>query len=153
MRTKHLVIGTMLLGCAAAFAAPAPGTKSFEKTMPLPKSETKVGWENDRCAVVSVSLQNYPSSDDVEKARKDPSDNTWMWWNFHVENGGGRKCRIKLWVDIYDKAGNVIKASDRSDTVDAGKYDDNIRLSTRMKTLEIVESPKARIRAEIGPKD
>ena len=153
MNAPRLSIPALILGCAAALAAPAPGTREFEKTMPLPKSETKVGWSNERCAVVSVNLQNYPSSDDVDKAKKDPSDHTWMWWNFHVENGGSRKCRIKLWVEIYDKNGSVLKASDRTGTVDADKYDDNIRLSTRMKTLDIVESPKARIRAEIGPTD
>lgn len=153
MRRRLLAIPILVLGCAAALALPAPGTKEFEKTMPLPKTETKVGWSNERCAVVSVNLQNYPSSEDIEKARKDPSDHTWMWWNFHVENGGGKKCRIKLWVEVYDKNGKIAKASDRTDTVDAGKYDDNIRLSTRMRTLDIVESPKARVRAEIGPKD
>ena len=153
MKARRLSIPALVLGCAAALAAPAPGTKEFEKTMPMPRSEAKIGWSNERCAIVSVSLQNYPSSDDVDKAKKDPSDHTWMWWNFHVENGGGRKCRIKLWVEVYDKNGKVAKTGDRTDTVDAGKYDDNIRVSTRMHTLDIVESPKVHVRAEIGPTD
>jgi hypothetical protein len=54
-------------------------------------------------------------------------------------------------VDVYGKDGRIAKSSDRSDTVDAGKLDDNIRLSTRMRTLDIADSPKAHIRAEIGP--
>jgi hypothetical protein len=139
-----------LLAASASMLAAADG--KFEKTIPLPKNgEARLNWDRDRCKVLSVSLQNYPSSDDVDKARRDPSDKTWMWWNFHVENGGGRKCKIQLWVDVYDKGGNVVKAGDRSDTVSAGKYDDNIRVSTRMRTLDIVEAPRARLRAEIRP--
>ena len=146
---KRSAMAALLLACASALAA-ADG--KFEKTIALPKNgEAKLNWTHERCTVSSVSLQNYPSSDDVDKARRDRDDKTWMWWNFHVENRGARKCKIALSVAVYDKSGNVLKASDRSDTVSAGKYDDNIRLSTRMRTMDIVEAPKARLRAEIRP--
>ena len=55
-------------------------------------------------------------------------------------------------MDVYDKSGKVVKSSDKTDTVDDHKMDDNIRISTRMRTLDIADSPQARIRAEIGPK-
>jgi hypothetical protein len=141
--------GVLLIFAPALFAAP-----SFEKTIPIPRTgETKLGWTSEGCSVRAVSLQNYPDRDDIEKARKsDPNDHSWVWWNFHVENRGQTKCKIKLWVDVYGKDGQIVKSSDRSDTVDAGKLDDNIRLSTRMKTLDIADSPKAHIRAEIGTK-
>jgi hypothetical protein len=146
---KHLAMAALLAASASTLAA-ADG--KFEKTIPLPKNgEARLNWDRDRCKVVSVSLQNYPSSDDVDKARRDRDEKTWMWWNFHVENGGSRKCKIKLWVEVFDKGGNVLKTGDRSDTVSADKYDDNIRVSTRMRTMDIVEAPKARLRAEIGP--
>ena len=146
---KRAAMAALLLACASALAA-AEGR--FEKTMPLPKNgEAKLNWTHDRCTVLGVSLQNYPSSDDVDKAKRDRDDKTWMWWNFHVENRGDRKCKITLSVEVYDKSGNVLKASDRSDTVSAGKYDDNIRVSTRMRTMDIVEAPRARLRAEIRP--
>ena len=149
---KRPAILVLLLGCASLLAA--PDSRSFEKTFPLPRTgEAKLDFSRDQCTVLAVSLQNYPSHDDIEKARKDPDDKTWMWWNFHVENGGDRKCKIQLWVEIYDKSGNVLKTGDRSDTVDPKKYDDNIRLSTRMRTIDIVDAPRARVRAEIGPKD
>jgi hypothetical protein len=45
-----------------------------------------------------------------------------------------------------------VKSSDKSDTVDPGKVDENIRISTRMRTLEIADSPKVTIRARIEPK-
>ena len=45
-------------------------------------------------------------------------------------------------MDVYDKSGRVVKSSDRSDTVDAGKLDDNIRISTRMRTIDIWDAPK-----------
>jgi hypothetical protein len=139
----------LCLGAPAILAA-----EKFEKSIPVPRSgETRLGWTSAGCTVRSVSLQNYPNSDDIEEARtRKPDDKSWVWWNFHVENRGDSKCRIQLWVDVYGKAGRVAKSSDRSDTVDPGKYDDNIRLSTRMRTLDIADSPKANIRAEIGRK-
>ena len=102
--------------------------------------------------MLSVTVRNFPSREDIEKARNDPSDKSWVWWDFHVENRGSVKCKISLWVDIFDKDGHAVKSSDRSDTVDAGRLDDNIRVSTRMRTLDIANSPKATIRAQIGPK-
>ena len=134
--------------------APALLAASFEKSIPVPRTgEARLGWTSAGCSVLSVSLQNYPSLEDIEKARReDLNDKSWVWWNFHVENRGRVKCRIKLWVDVYDRAGHVAKSSDRNDTVSAGALDDNIRVSTRMRTLDIAESPRAHIRAEIGPK-
>ena len=87
-----------------------------------------------------------------EGADEDPNDNSWVWWDFHVENRGDAKCKISIAVEIFDKSGKVVKSSDKTDTVDGHKMDDNIRLSTRMRTLDIVDSPKAHIRAEIGPR-
>lgn len=134
--------------------APVSLAASFEKSIPVPRTgEARLGWTSAGCSVRSVSLQNYPSQEDIDKARReDPNDNSWVWWNFHVENRGQAKCKIHLWVDIYDRSGHVAKSSDRSDTVDAGALDDNIRVSTRMKTMDIADSPKAHIRAEMGPK-
>ena len=142
----------LLLFSAASVLAASGG--KFEKSIPVPRSgETRLGWTSERCSVRSVSLQNYPSHEDIEKARRfDPDDKSWVWWNFQVENRGDRKCRIWLSVDVFDRAGRVVKSSDRSDTVDAGKLDDNIRVSTRMRTIDIADSPKAHLRAEIGPK-
>ena len=71
---------------------------------------------------------------------------------FNVENRGDHKCKIRLWVEVLDKSGKVIKSGDRSDTVDAGKTDDDIRLSTRMRTIDIADAPKVHLKAEIGSK-
>ena len=126
----------------------------FEKTIPVPRTaRTNLNWNSGGCAILGVSLQNYPNEEDIEKARnRDPKDNSWVWWNFSVENRGDTKCKISLAVEIYDKSGNVLKSSDRSDTIDPHKFDDNIRLSTRMRTLDIVDAPKAKIKADIAPK-
>jgi hypothetical protein len=138
----------------AAGAAASAADRTFEKSMPLPRhGRANLGWTANGCSVKSVSLQNQPSAEDVDKARsKDPDDKSWLWWNFEVENRGNEKCRIQLWVDVYDRSGRVVKSGDRSDTVDSRKFDDNIRVSTRMRTLDIADSPKAHIRAVIGPK-
>jgi hypothetical protein len=144
-----LLAALLLAGFGAAAAVCAA---SFEKTIPIPRGgRAALGWTSGGCSVRGVSLRNYPNSDDVRKARTDPDDKSWLWWDFHVENRGSGKCRISLVVDVYDRSGRVVKSSDKTDTVDDHKMDDNIRLSTRMRTLDIVESPRARIRAEIGP--
>ena len=127
---------------------------AFEKSMQVPRSgPARLGFASHGCSVRTVSLRNYPSPEDIQKARREnPEDKSWVWWDFQVENRGSSKCRIQLVVDVYDRRGRVVKSSDRSDTVDAGKLDDNIRLSTRMRTIDIADSPRARIRAEIAPR-
>lgn len=102
---------------------------------------------------MSLEVRNYPDEEDIEKARRsDPNDHSWLWWQFNVENRGDRKCHIKLWVDVLDKNGNVVKSGDRTDNVDADKLDDDIRVSTRMRTIDAADSPKVRVRADIEPK-
>jgi hypothetical protein len=125
---------------------------SFERTIPVPRhSAASLGWSSGGCTVRSVTLRNYPSAEDIQKARSsDPDDKSWVWWDFHVENRGNEKCRISLVVDVYDKSGHVVKSSDKSDTVDDHKLDDNISVSTRMRTLDIADAPRAHIRAQIG---
>ena len=147
---KKRILALALAGaCAAAFA---PAQQEFEKTIPVPRTGVaRLNWTADRCTVLSVELRNYPDAEDIDKARhSDPNDHSWVWWEFNVENRGDAKCKVRLWVEVLDKNGNVLKASDRSDTIDAHKLDDDIRVSTRMKTLDIADAPKARLRAHIG---
>ena len=145
---------SLLFLAAAAVAGRVGAQQSFEKTIPVPRHGVeRLNWTSDRCSVVSLELRNYPDEEDIEKARhSDPNDHSWVWWEFNVENRGDRKCKIRLWVEVLDKNGKVLKASDRSDTVDAHKDDDDIRVSTRMKTIDIADAPKAHIKAEIGAK-
>jgi hypothetical protein len=149
MRWKTFLV--LFLGSLATLLA-AEG--KFEKSISIPHGgDAKIGFARDGCAVQGVTLRNFPSREDIDTARREkPDDKSWVWWDFHVENRGNKKCKIQLWVDVYDKGGQVVKSSDRSDTVDAGKLDDNIRVSTRMRTIDIWDAPKATIRAEIGPK-
>ncbi len=143
----------LLLSRDAAGQPPAGRNGTFEKTIPLPRTgEARLGWAAGGCSVRAVSLRNYPSSEDIEKARKDPDEKDWLWWDFHVDNRSSSPCRIAIVVDVYDRSGSVVKSSDKSDTVDEHKVDDNIRISTRMRTIDIVNAPHARIRVEIGPK-
>ena len=142
-----------LVLAAAGLAAPVAAQQSFDKTIPIPKTGVaRLNWTADRCSVTSLELRNFPDEEDIEKARhEDPNDHSWVWWEFNVENRADHKCKIRLWVEVLDKSGKVIKSSDRSDTVDAHKDDDDIRVSTRMKTIDIADAPKAHIRAEITP--
>ncbi len=150
MKTRTLAL--FLAG--AALAAGSAAQQNFEKTIPVPRTGiARLNWTANGCSVLSLELRNYPDEEDIEKARReDPNDHSWVWWQFNVENRGDAKCRIRLWVEVLDKNGKVLKQSDRSDTVDAHKFDDQIRVSTRMKTVDIADAPKARVRAAIGPK-
>jgi hypothetical protein len=126
----------------------------FEKTIPFPRSgDATLNWTYQKCTIRSVEVRNYPSEEDIEKARaKDPNDHSWLWWEFRVDNRSPKDCKIRLWVDVLDKSGKVVKDGDRSGSVDAFKSDDSLRLSTRMRTLDAADAPKVRVRAEIIPK-
>jgi hypothetical protein len=126
----------------------------FEKMIPFPRSgHARLDWSHDRCTIRGVQVRNYPSAEDIDKARrKDPDDHSWLWWEFHLDNRGTRDCKVRLWVEVLDKSGRVLKDGDRSGSVDAGKIDDDIRVSTRMRTLDAAEAPRVRLRAEIIPK-
>jgi hypothetical protein len=148
---KVTAFALLFFGSLAALAGPEG---RFEKSLAIPRGgDAKLGWKREGCSVLGVTVRNYPSREDIDTARREkPDDKSWVWWDFHVENRGGGKCRIQLWVDIYDRAGRAVKSSDKSDTVDAGKLDDNIRISTRMRTLDIADSPMATLRAQIDPR-
>jgi hypothetical protein len=148
---KVTTFAVLFFGALAALAEPEG---RFEKSMPVPHGgDVKIGWNRGGCGVPSLTVRNFPSREDIDTARREKHDDkSWVWWDFHVENRGATKCKIQLWVDIYDKDGRVVKSSDKSDTVDPGKTDDNIRLSARMRTLDIADSPKVTIRAQIEPR-
>lgn len=138
-----------------SFALPlAAADRVFEKTVPVPRTrDVELNWTQQECSIESLTLRNYPDDEDIDKARaEDPDDKTWLWWEFNVANSGSQKCKIRLELEVLDKKGAVIKSSDRSDTVDPGETDDDIRVSMLMKTLDIVEASKVRIRAEVRPK-
>ncbi|MEO8189461.1 MAG: hypothetical protein ABI682_03890 [Acidobacteriota bacterium] len=156
MKKRFRRFGPALFALAAATALTALPARAaeFEKSVAVPKAgRANLGWTSGGCSIRSVSLRNYPNADDIRKARhEDPSDTSWLWWDFHVENRGSGKCRISITVDVYDRSGRVVKSEVKTDTVDDHKQDDNIRMSTRMRTLDIVDSPRAFIRAEIRPR-
>ena len=140
----------LLLLAGAAVATAADG--AFDRTIPVPRdSDARLGWTYQGCSVESLTLRNYPDREDIEEARrKDPGDKSWLWWEFNVANRAERKCRIALSIEILDKKGNIVKSSDRSDTVSPGELDDDIRVSTLMKTLDIADAPRVRLRGKIS---
>lgn len=150
MRGRPILLAALLL---MPFGLVAEDGR-FEKAMPFPRgTDTRLDWNHEKCAIRDVEVRNYPDREDIEKARaKDHDDKSWLWWEFHVDNRGATDCKVRLWVEVLDAKGDVVKASDRSGTVDAGKTDDSIRVSTRMRTIDIADSPRVRVRAEIVPK-
>lgn len=150
MRNRVLVLAILLL---LPRSVPAEDGR-FEKTIPFPRgTDVKLDWTNQKVTISSVECRNYPDRDDIEKARdKEHDDKSWLWWEFHVDNRGSSDAKVRFWVEILDAKGEVVKASDRSGSIDAGKIDDSFRVSTRLRTLDIADAPKVRIRAEIIPK-
>jgi hypothetical protein len=126
----------------------------FEKTIPFPRSgDATLNWTYQKCTIRSVEVRNYPSEEDIEKARaKDPNDHSWLWWEFRVDNRGPKSYKVRLWIDVLDKDGKVLKSDDRSASIDPDKIDDSIRVSGRLLTLQAADAPKVRVRAEIVPK-
>ena len=148
-RRTVLALLALFAGSAGLFAADG----SFEKTIAVPRrADARLGWSYRGCSIESLTLRNYPDDDDIAEARaKDTADKSWLWWEFNVANKSDRKCRIRLSLRIFDKKGNVVKSSDRSGSVSPGELDDDIRVSTLMKTLDIADAAKVRVRATIGP--
>ena len=147
---RRLTFLLLFAGSTALSAADG----SFETTAPVPRrGDLRLGWTHQGCSVKSVRLRNYPDRGDIEDARrKDPGDKSWLWWEFNVANRSSRECRISLSVEVFDRRGNVVKSSDRRGTVSPGETEDHIRVSTLMKTLDIADSPKVRLRARIALK-
>lgn len=150
MRAGRFVVVFLLAGAGALTAADGV----FEKTIAVPRdADVRLDWKYQDCSVRSLTLRNYPDDEDIEEARrKDPGDKSWLWWEFNVSNGSDRKCRIALAIEVLDRRGNVVKSSDRTDSVSPGESDDDIRLSTLMKTLDIAAATKVRLRATISLK-
>ena len=82
-----------------------------------------------KCTIRSVEVRNYPRRrGHREGARQGPEGHSWLWWEFKVDNRGPEKLKIKLFVEVLDKAGKIVKSGDRSVTMDAFKSDDVSRL-------------------------
>jgi hypothetical protein len=65
---------------------------------------------------------------------------------------GQQSSKVRVSIEVLDKDGQVLKDGDRSGTVEVGKIDDDITVSTRMRTLDAPDAPKVRLRGEIIPK-
>jgi hypothetical protein len=142
---------TAALAAAALLGASALLSEetSFEKTIPFPRErEGDVGITFRKCTILRLTPRNYPDDEDVEKARaNDPKDTSWLWWQFDVDNRGPENLKIKLFIDVLDKDGKVIKSSDRSVTIE-GFESEEYRISMRIRTLDAAEAPKVRVRAQ-----
>lgn len=149
-RRTALALLALLAGPAGLIGADG----SFEKTIAVPRhADARLNWSYLGCSIESLTLRNYPDDEDIAEARtKDPGDKSWLWWEFNVANRSDARCRIHLALEILDKKGNVVKSSDRSGSVSPGELDDDIRVSTLMKTLDIADAPKVRVRATIAAK-
>jgi hypothetical protein len=145
---KLIALVTATLLTSFAFAG------STEKTISVPKrdQDVKIDFSSGGGKIESVRIQNYPDSDDLEKARKDPKDTKLTFWSFSVDNPSDKKVKMKIAFEIIGKDGESLGHFDKSDTVDAGKSDDNIRVWVHMKTLDIVSAKSAKLSLSIEPK-
>lgn len=141
------------IGGFLAAAALSAQDGRFEKTIPFPRtSDARLDWTYEKCTIRSLQVRNYPDDEDIEKARhSEPDDKSWLWWEFFVDNRGPAKIKLKLSVEVLDKNGKVLKADDRSASLDAFESDE-IRVSGRIRTVDAADAPKVRVRADIIPK-
>jgi hypothetical protein len=145
MKRILLAIAALTLSSLAA----AQNNKTFEKTVKPVDGPISLGWKIGQCTVVRVTPKNFPDPEDVEHAKnEDRDDKTWLFWEFYVTNDGDRSCHVEFWVDILDKGGKVTKSSERSGKLDHDERDDEFRVSTLARTLDIVEG-RARIKASV----
>ena len=140
---------------AAAALAAVAAAETVEKTIPLPKREqsVKLDFRAAGARIESVRIQNYPDRDQVDRARREkPNDKSFVFWNFSVSNPSSSKVRMKIGVEVVGKDGEIVAHNDKSDTVDAGKDDDNIRVMMHPRILDLVDAKSAHLKLTIEPK-
>ena len=142
------VVSAALLLPAFAFAG------QIEKTVPVPKEDQsiKIDFSSDGAKIEDLRIQHYPDSEDIAKAKKDPSEKQLTFWNFSVSNKTSKKVRMKIDITVICKDGEPCAHEDKSDTVDPEKYDDNIRVWVRMKVLDLISAKSAKLKLSIEPK-
>jgi preprotein translocase subunit SecF len=155
MRSRLALAFAFASASALLFAASAASALDgqFEKTISFPKGgEVKLDWKYQDCTIQSMQVLNYPADLDIEKAkRENRNDHTSIGWEFQIDNRSSQKYEVKLMVEVLDKNGQVIKAGDRSPNVSAHSAD-NVKVTTRLRTVEAADAPKVRLRAAIIPR-
>jgi hypothetical protein len=143
--TRRTIAAALLLAATPLIAEEGV----LEKTIPFPRrGAEKVDLVYQKCTIQTLEARNYPDQEDIEKARaNDPKDHSWIWWQFELDNRGPEKFKIKLSIEVLDKAGTVVTKSDRGVTID-GFASESYRISGRMRTLDAADSPKVRVRAQ-----
>jgi hypothetical protein len=140
---------------ALLLALPAVAAET-DRTIPMPKRDqtVKINFGSGKAKIVSLEIQHYPDSDDVEKAKtKDLNDTHLTFWNFSVENRDlDHKAKMRISIEVVGKDGEIVGKGDKGDTVSAGKLDDNIRVWVKMKTLDIVSARSAKLHLSVEEK-
>ena len=146
---RLITICTALLIAGVALADP------IEKTVAAPgrDEDVKIGVTAEGVKVESVRIQNYPDTEQVAKAKnEDPNDKSFIFWNFSVSNPSSKPVKLKIDVTLIGKDGKSLGRSDRSDTVDAGKTDDNLRVMMHPKILDLVDAKNIKVVITASPK-
>jgi hypothetical protein len=145
----RLVLFAAVLGASSAMAE----SNKFDKTIAFPRGgEVKLDWTYDKLLIQRVRVLDYPADYQVDKARREkPNDKSGIDWEFLIDNRSSQKFEVHLSVEVLDKSGQVIASNDRSPNV-AAHSADNVKVTTRMRTIEAADAPKVRLRAEIVAK-
>jgi hypothetical protein len=145
-----------LFAAAALLAAAAPAlaqSNKFDKTIAFPRGgEVRLDWTYDKLVIQRVRVLDYPADYQIDKARREkPNDKSGIDWQFLIDNRSSQKFEVHLSVEVLDKSGQVIASNDRSPNVSAHSADD-VKITTRMRTIEAADAPRVRLRAEVVPK-
>lgn len=143
MRKALVLVAAVLVfcACAALLAQTAEGNGPFavDQKTPMPKTEIgTLGYTAGPVTFEEVVIRNAPDDEDLEKAKSDPSDKCHPKLAVGMSNSGSRKMKVKIYLRLEDKDGNVYMTCDRTDTVQPGAKNDHTNFCwlDSMKTLD-----------------
>jgi len=144
----------MALAMALPVRAADPGArKTFEKTLPFtPDRDIAVGIRTGEVTIESARIRNWPSADDFEKARRDPSDKSTAVVEFTYTNRDRDSDWKCLYLVTVPGTGALLGENDRTATLDRGKVHDTNKIFVKMRTADFKVARTFKVRFEIWRK-
>ncbi len=147
---KAVLLPVLFVGLAAA----APGEKKkFEKTVPFTgDKDIKLGIKYGDVTIESVRIRHWPDADNLAKGEKDLSDTHTVWLDFTYSNRDSEHDYKCVYAAVIPGPDGPWAQSDRTATLDKGKFDDTNKLGLKMKTHRYKQAKSLKLSFEIWRK-